>query len=146
MGKKNSKQKEITFPQTNLVACFTLNDERVEATENKEVFLDNISIDERQVKGTVALKNCNGFDENIEVKVRFTFDVWESYDDTLCSLLKEEGEGTNDMKKFGFLLDVPKSASLEFAICRRSTIDGSEIWDNCNGKNYKVSDMISSEN
>ena len=144
MGKKNSKQKEITFPHTNLVPCFTLGKEGVQTIEDKEIFLEEFSIDERQVKGKIALRNSTSFDENLEVKVRFTLNSWESYDDTFCKHIKEENEHNIGIVRFGFELDVPKNASLEFAICCRNTADGSELWDNYNEKNYKVADLISS--
>ena len=132
------------FPQAKLVPCFTLNKEGEETLEDKEVFLEQLSIEERQVKGTVALKQSNSFEENLEVKVRFTLDSWESYDDTFCKQLNEGSEDIRSMERFSFELIVPDNASLEFAICCRNTTNGSEIWDNCNEKNYKVTDLISS--
>lgn len=143
MGKTSSKQK-IAFPSKRLVGCFTLNPEKVEELQNKILYLENFSIEDRTVKGIVALNIGNNMEENLEVKVRFTLDAWKSFEDKLCEHWKDEKD-QSDTKRFRFELNVPDDLSLEFAICYKNTTNGSEIWDNYDEKNYKFTDIFSSQ-
>lgn len=97
------------------------------------------------MKGKITLaEDSSNFEENVEVKVRFTLDSWKTYEDIFCVHLKDENQANKKMGKFGFELNIPKGVSLEFAICCRDAINGWEKWDNFNEKNYKFTDLESS--
>ena len=142
MGKSNSKEK-VQVPANKLVPCFDFVEQ--EKTSVGFISLESVCIDERNVTGIVSVKNFDQNEENWEVKVRFTLNSWNSYNDKACECVEEEPDSKmDDGKRFKFEINVPVGMTLECALCCGNAMDGTEFWDNNSEKNYKFTDMVSS--
>lgn len=106
------------------------------------VCLEQIQCSEVGITGTIQVLNL-AFEK--EVTVHYSFTNWRTSSDTTAFWVssghhKESNAPATDI--FRFRLPVPPfimepGAILEFAIC--FCVNGSNYWDNNNGKNYKLS-------
>ncbi|KAM9360599.1 LOW QUALITY PROTEIN: protein phosphatase 1 regulatory subunit 3C-B-like [Symphorus nematophorus] len=108
------------------------------------VILENCSINEQALKGTVRVKNIS-FQK--DVRVRITFDSWQSYRDVACSYLQKRfGGPQTDI--FEFDIPVPKvldaKRKIEFCLMYLPGGHSEPFWDNNDGQNYSVAVSVSS--
>ncbi|KAM4636388.1 protein phosphatase 1 regulatory subunit 3C-like [Discoglossus pictus] len=100
------------------------------------VCLENCSLQERSIAGTVKVKNLSY--EKV-VKVRMTFDTWKTFTDVNCIYMNNL-YGGNESDTFSFVLDVPpnipKHERMEFCVSYET--NGQVFWDNNEGQNYCV--------
>ncbi|XP_055697719.1 protein phosphatase 1 regulatory subunit 3B [Phlebotomus papatasi] len=111
--------------------------------EMKNVSLENVIVKENDsiVVGTVKVKNLH-FTK--EVIVRATWDNWKSQEDIFCVFSKVAGASGAYVlyDTFSFRLTLPPaSKTLEFCVCFRC--NGTEFWDNNDGRNYTLSKRLS---
>ncbi|XP_033852535.3 protein phosphatase 1 regulatory subunit 3C-B-like [Acipenser ruthenus] len=100
------------------------------------VRLENCSVNERSLSGTVRVKNV-GFHK--EVRVRITFDSWHSHRDLPCSYMHQTYGGA-DSDSFAFDIPLPEHPDprerMEFCV---SFCSGPHTaWDNNEGMNFRV--------
>ncbi|MGH0172019.1 UNVERIFIED_CONTAM: hypothetical protein FKN15_062493 [Acipenser sinensis] len=100
------------------------------------VRLENCSVNERSLSGTVRVKNV-GFHK--EVRVRITFDSWRSHRDLPCSYMHQT-YGEADSDSFAFDIPLPEHPDprerVEFCV---SFCSGPHTaWDNNEGMNFRV--------
>ncbi|XP_005063717.1 protein phosphatase 1 regulatory subunit 3C [Mesocricetus auratus] len=100
------------------------------------VCLENCSLQERTVTGTVKVKNVS-FEK--EVRVRITFDSWKTYTDVDCVYMKNV-YGSSDSDTFSFAIDLPRVIPTEEKIefCVSYHANGRVFWDNNEGQNYRI--------
>lgn len=108
------------------------------------VILENCSINEQALSGTVRVKNIH-FQK--DVRVRITFDSWQSYKDFPCSYVQERfGGPQTDI--FEFDISIPKvlDAKRKIEFCLRYLPGGHNkpFWDNNNGGNYSIAVCVNS--
>lgn len=108
------------------------------------VILENCSVNEQSLQGTVRVKNI-GFQK--DVRVRITFDSWQSYRDVPCTYLQKRfGGPQTDI--FEFDIAVPKvldaKRKIEFCLMYLPGGQSEPFWDNNNGQNYCVDVCVSS--
>uniref|UniRef100_A0A8D0L1N3 Protein phosphatase 1 regulatory subunit 3C n=1 Tax=Sphenodon punctatus TaxID=8508 RepID=A0A8D0L1N3_SPHPU len=100
------------------------------------VCLENCTLQERAVAGTVKVKNVS-FEK--EVRVRITFDSWKTHTDVDCVYMNNV-YGDSDNDTFSFAIDlppvIPTQEKIEFCIYYQS--GEHTFWDNNEGQNYKV--------
>nr|7QM2_B Chain B, Protein phosphatase 1 regulatory subunit 3C [Homo sapiens]7QM2_D Chain D, Protein phosphatase 1 regulatory subunit 3C [Homo sapiens] len=100
------------------------------------VCLENCSLQERTVTGTVKVKNVS-FEK--KVQIRITFDSWKNYTDVDCVYMKNVYGGT-DSDTFSFAIDlppvIPTEQKIEFCISYHA--NGQVFWDNNDGQNYRI--------
>ncbi|XP_074151961.1 protein phosphatase 1 regulatory subunit 3C [Sminthopsis crassicaudata] len=100
------------------------------------VCLENCSLQEKALTGTVKVKNVS-FEK--KVQVRITFDTWKTYTDVDCVYMKNV-YGGSDTDTFSFSIDlplvIPTQEKIEFCISYNS--GGHIFWDNNEGQNYKI--------
>ncbi|XP_074855643.1 protein phosphatase 1 regulatory subunit 3C [Carettochelys insculpta] len=100
------------------------------------VCLENCTLQERAVAGTVKVKNMS---YEKKVQVRITFDTWKTYTDVDCVYMNNV-YGDSDSDTFSFAIElppaIPAQEKIEFCISYQS---GKHIfWDNNEGQNYKI--------
>ncbi|XP_038560451.1 protein phosphatase 1 regulatory subunit 3C [Micropterus salmoides] len=108
------------------------------------VILENCSVTEQALQGTVRVKNIS-FQK--EVRVRITFDSWQSYRDVPCLYLQKRfGGPQTDI--FEFDITIPKvldaKRKIEFCLSYLPGGQSEPFWDNNNGKNYSITVCVSS--
>lgn len=108
------------------------------------VTLESCSISEHVLQGTVRVKNVS-FQK--DVRVRITFDSWQSYRDVACAYLQKRfGGPETDIFEFG--IAVPKvldaKRKIEFCLFYLPGGHAEPFWDNNNGRNYSVAVCVSS--
>ncbi|XP_077351927.1 protein phosphatase 1 regulatory subunit 3C-B-like [Festucalex cinctus] len=100
------------------------------------VCLENCSLQERLLSGTVKVRNV-GFEKS--VRVRATFDSWASFVDVDCAFMNNV-YGGHDTDTFAFALDlpahIPPQNRVEFCVCFQAA--DRIFWDNNSGNNYTV--------
>ncbi|XP_069467428.1 protein phosphatase 1 regulatory subunit 3C [Ambystoma mexicanum] len=100
------------------------------------VCLENCTLQERSVAGTVKVKNLT-FKK--KVQVRITYNSWKSFTDVDCVYMNNVYGGA-DSDTFSFIIDLPPAIptreNIEFCISFES--EGHVFWDNNEGTNYKV--------
>lgn len=100
------------------------------------VCLENCSLQERTVTGTVKVKNVS-FEK--KVQIRITFNTWKSYTDVDCVYMKNV-YGGSDSDTFSFAIDlpsvIPTEEKIEFCISYHT--NGQVFWDNNEGQNYRI--------
>uniref|UniRef100_A0A6I8Q3Q7 Protein phosphatase 1 regulatory subunit 3C n=2 Tax=Xenopus tropicalis TaxID=8364 RepID=A0A6I8Q3Q7_XENTR len=100
------------------------------------VCLENCSLQERSVAGTVKVKNLS---YKKSVKIRITFNTWKSFVDVDCVYMNNV-YGSTDSDTFSFVIDIPPNIpsheKIEFCISYES--EGQVFWDNNDGLNYSV--------
>ncbi|XP_026532437.1 protein phosphatase 1 regulatory subunit 3G [Notechis scutatus] len=98
------------------------------------------------VRGVVRVRSCPG---SKEVTVRYTFNEWLSFLDSVALLLPDGGDPPDDasapVERYQFSLclppGLPDGTAVHFAICYRS--QQGEHWDNNGGANYTLRDCSS---
>lgn len=117
-----------------------------------QVVLENCSLQERSLSGTVRVRNL-GFHKSVQLRV--TFDSWTSYSDLPCTFLNNL-YGGQDSDTFAFQLQLPAAVGggtlpplsqqaqqqrVEFCVCFR--VAGQTYWDNNGGRNYALKQLES---
>lgn len=108
------------------------------------VILENCSVNEQALKGTVRVRNIS-FQK--DVRVRITFDSWQSHRDVPCTYLQKRfGGPQTDI--FEFYVDIPKvldaKRKIEFCLIYLPAGQSEPFWDNNNGQNYSIAVCVSS--
>ncbi|XP_026199947.1 CBM21 domain-containing protein [Anabas testudineus] len=108
------------------------------------VVLENCSVTEQVLRGTVRVRNIS-FQK--DVRVRITFDSWQSYKDVPCSYLQKRfGGPQTDI--FEFDIAIPKvldaKRKIEFCLSYLPGGRSEPFWDNNNGQNYSIAVYVSS--
>ncbi|XP_040898487.1 protein phosphatase 1 regulatory subunit 3C [Toxotes jaculatrix] len=116
---------------------------RVKLAESM-VILENCSITEQALRGTVRVRNIS-FQK--DVRVRITFDSWQSYRDVPCTYVQKRfGGPQTDI--FEFEIAIPKvlDAKRKIEFCLRYLPGGHSepFWDNNSGQNYSIAVCVSS--
>lgn len=106
-----------------------------ERLQSVKVLLESIQTDEFSISGTVRVLNM-AFEKS--VSIRYTLNNWLTLVDLPATYVLDSSDGLTD--KFSFKIVTPaffdSGGSLQFAV--RYCVDGTEHWDNNDGKNYKV--------
>lgn len=108
------------------------------------VILENCSVNEQAMHGTVRVRNIS-FQK--DVRVRITFDSWQSCRDVPCTYLQKRfGGPQTDI--FEFDIAVPKvldaKRKIEFCLIYLPGGHSEPFWDNNNGQNYSITVCVSS--
>ncbi|XP_074494480.1 protein phosphatase 1 regulatory subunit 3C-B-like isoform X2 [Sebastes fasciatus] len=108
------------------------------------VILENCSVTEQALQGNVRVRNIS-FQK--DVRIRITFDSWQSYRDVPCAYLQKRfGGPQTDI--FEFDVAVPKvldaKRKIEFCLSYLPGGQSEPFWDNNNGQNYSISVCVSS--
>lgn len=106
--------------------------------EESMVILENCTITEQALYGTIRVKNVC-FQK--EVHVRITFDSWHNFRDVPCTYVQKRfGGPQTDI--FEFDIAVPKvldaKRKIEFCLKYLPGGQGQPFWDNNNGQNYSI--------
>lgn len=108
------------------------------------VTLENCSISEHVLQGTVRVRNVS-FQK--DVRVRITFDSWQSYQDVACAYLQKRFGGP-ETDIFEFDIAIPKvldaKRKIEFCLFYLPGGHAEPFWDNNNGQNYSVAVCVTS--
>lgn len=104
--------------------------------ERDYVCLENCTLKERTLAGTVKVKNL-AFEKS--VKLRITYDTWKSYVDVPCQYVKATYTDEN-RDTFVFEVSLPSDLRpherMEFAILYE--VGGVQHWDGNEGQNYRI--------
>lgn len=108
------------------------------------VTLENCSVNEQALQGTIRVRNIS-FQK--DVRVRITFDSWQSYRDVPCTYLQKRfGGPQTDIFEFDIalpkVLDAKKN--IEFCLFYLPAGHSEPFWDNNNGENYNITVCASS--
>ncbi|GAA6220945.1 protein phosphatase 1 regulatory subunit 3C-like isoform X2 [Lates japonicus] len=108
------------------------------------VILENCSVTEQALQGTVRVRNIS-FQK--DVRVRITFDSWQSYKDVPCTYLQKRfGGPQTDI--FEFDIAIPKvldaKRKIEFCLSYLPGGQSKPFWDNNNEQNYSIAVCVSS--
>lgn len=108
------------------------------------VTLENCAVTEQALQGTVRVRNVH-FQK--EVRVRITFDSWQSFRDFPCKYLQKRfGGPQTDI--FQFEIAIPKildaKRKIEFCLMYLPAGQSEPFWDNNNGQNYSIIVCVSS--
>ncbi len=108
-----------------------------EKLNRDSVSLENVILKDYNLLGTVKVKNIS-FEKN--VKVRCTFDSWESSSDIAAQYVPSQCGEENPFDTFSFQISVPPNfdvhKKVQFCVCFEA--NGQQFWDNNNGENYGV--------
>ncbi|MBN3304400.1 PR3CB phosphatase, partial [Amia calva] len=100
------------------------------------VCLENCSLQERLLAGTVKVKNTS-FEKSVQIRI--TFDTWKSYTDVECVFMNNV-YGCSETDTFSFVIDlpdfVPPHERVEFCISFKT--QDQTFWDNNDEKNYRL--------
>ncbi|PWN49841.1 hypothetical protein IE53DRAFT_301032, partial [Violaceomyces palustris] len=112
---------------------------------DRDIFLERVflSDDLRSIKGTIQVRNLS-FEK--WVAVRFTLDHWATVSEVSADHSESIKDGNADRFVFTIklneLLNWPRGAGIHetktMFVCLRYTVNGREIWDNNEGKNYQL--------
>lgn len=108
------------------------------------VTLESCSVSEQAVRGSVRVRNV-GYQK--DVRVRITFDSWQSYRDEACVYLpKRFGGPQTDIFEFDIALPKVLDAkrNVEFCLFYLPGGHSEPFWDNNNGENYSIHVSVSS--
>lgn len=108
------------------------------------VILENCSVNEQALQGTVRVRNIS-FQK--DVRVRITFDSWQSYRDVPCTYLQKRfGGPQTDIFEFDIALPKVLDAKrkIEFCLVYLPGGHSEAFWDNNNGQNYSITVCVSS--
>ncbi|XP_065655483.1 protein phosphatase 1 regulatory subunit 3B [Hydra vulgaris] len=122
-----------------LVACFenhAQTDDIFQYVSKHNVALEKCLIRGRTITGIIITKNI---DYHKEIFVRYTINKWESFNDVEATYVPKSSDGGTD--RFMFSVSLPQGfPDLVFAI--RYKVANNEYWDNNNGLNYRVRDIM----
>lgn len=108
------------------------------------VTLENCSVTDHVLQGTVRVRNV-GFQK--DVRVRITFDSWQSHQDVACLYLQKRFGGP-ETDVFEFDIAVPRvldaKRKIEFCLFYLPGGHAEPYWDNNSGQNYSVAVCVSS--
>ncbi|XP_061907442.1 protein phosphatase 1 regulatory subunit 3C-like [Entelurus aequoreus] len=108
------------------------------------VTLENCTVTEQALRGTVRVRNVSF---RKDVRVRITFDSWQSYRDVPCTYLQQRFGGPHT-DIFEFDIAVPKvldaKRKIEFCLSYSPGEQGVTFWDNNNGQNYTIDVCVKS--
>ncbi len=108
-----------------------------EKLEKNFVCLENVILQDYSLVGTIKVKNI-AFHKT--VKVRATFDSWQTSTDVMASYVDNSAVSGGLLDTFSFTLNVPPNLDVrkkvQFAVMY--AVEGREFWDNNNGLNYEV--------
>lgn len=108
------------------------------------VSLESCSLSEHALSGTVRVRNV---DYRKDVRVRITFDSWQSYRDEACAYLPKRFGGPH-MDIFEFDVSLPRvldaKRNVEFCLYYLPGGYSEPFWDNNNGENYSIHVSVSS--
>lgn len=108
------------------------------------VTLENCSVTGHLLQGTVRVRNVSF---RKDVRVRVTFDSWQSHLDVACAYLQKRFGGP-ETDIFEFDIAVPKvldaKRKIEFCLFYLPGGHAEPFWDNNNGQNYSVAVCVSS--
>ncbi|KAK2837484.1 hypothetical protein Q5P01_014696 [Channa striata] len=108
------------------------------------IILENCSVTEQALQGTVRVRNIT-FEK--DVRVRITFDSWQSYKDVPCTHLQERfGGPQTDIFKFDVAIPKVLDAKRKIEFCLSYLPGGQSkpFWDNNNGQNYSIKVCVNS--
>ncbi|XP_022055545.2 protein phosphatase 1 regulatory subunit 3C-B-like [Acanthochromis polyacanthus] len=108
------------------------------------VILENCSVSEQALQGTVRVRNIS-FQK--DVRVRITFDSWQSYRDVHCThLQKRFGGPQTDIFEFDIAIPNVLDAKRKIEFCLSYLPGGGSeaFWDNNGGQNYSITVCVSS--
>lgn len=102
------------------------------------VTLENCTVSEQALQGSARVRNLS-FQK--DVRVRITFDSWQSYRDVPCTYLQKRfGGPQTDI--FEFDIAIPKvldaKRKIEFCLMYLPAGHSEPFWDNNNGQNYSI--------
>lgn len=98
--------------------------------------LERCGVRDRLITGIILVRNLEA---NKIVFARYTTDKWKTNDEINAVYIPNSSNGDTD--RFTFSLSLAKTLSeLEFAVCYRTSFQ--EFWDNNEGKNYKVQNIL----
>lgn len=108
------------------------------------VTLENCSVTDHLLQGTVRVRNVS---VQKDVRVRVTFDSWQSHRDVACAYLQKRFGGP-ETDIFEFDIAVPKvldaKRKIEFCLFYLPGGHAEPFWDNNDGQNYSVAVCVSS--
>ncbi|XP_019949573.1 protein phosphatase 1 regulatory subunit 3C-B-like isoform X1 [Paralichthys olivaceus] len=108
------------------------------------VTLDNCSVTEQALQGTVRVRNLS-FQK--DVRVRITFDSWQSYKDMSCTYVQKRfGGPQTDIFEFDIAIPKVLDAKRKIEFCLHYLPGGQSkpFWDNNDGQNYSIAVCVSS--
>ncbi len=109
-----------------------------EKLNQNNVSLENVILKDYNLIGTIKVKNI-AFEKS--VKVRCTFDSWESTHDIMASYVPSGSSSSKERyDTFKFEMSVPPTMDtkkkVQFCVCFEA--NNCQYWDNNNGANYEV--------
>ncbi|KAM6931334.1 protein phosphatase 1 regulatory subunit 3C-B-like [Xenentodon cancila] len=108
------------------------------------VILESCAVSEQALQGTLRVKNIS-FQK--DVRVRITFDSWQSYRDVPCTYLQKRfGGPQTDIFEFDIVIPKVLDAKRRIEFCLMYLPEGHNepFWDNNNGKNYSITVCVKS--
>ncbi|KAK1164587.1 protein phosphatase 1 regulatory subunit 3C-B-like [Acipenser oxyrinchus oxyrinchus] len=100
------------------------------------VSLENCSLQERSLAGTVKVRNVS-FEKSVHIRI--TFDTWKNCTDVECTFMNNV-YGCSETDTFSFVVDLPNVVApherIEFCVCFKSK--DQTYWDNNDGQNYRL--------
>lgn len=112
--------------------------------EKSMVTLESCSVSDQALRGTVRVRNVS---YQKDVRVRITFDSWQSYRDEACAYLpKRFGGPQTDIFEFDIALPKVLDAKRKVEFCLFYLPGGHDepFWDNNNGDNYSIRVSVNS--
>lgn len=132
-------QLKLCFPQPSLdFQAF-----RAKLAESM-VILENCTVNEHVLQGTARVRNIS---YQKDVRVRITFDSWQSFRDVSCTYLQKRfGGPQTDI--FEFDIAIPKvldaKRKIEFCLMYLPAGQKEPFWDNNNRENYSITVCVNS--
>lgn len=112
--------------------------------EKSMVTLESCSVSDQALRGTVRVRNIS---YQKDVRVRITFDSWQSYRDEACAYLPQRfGGPQTDIFEFDIALPKVLDAkrNVEFCLFYLPGRHSEPFWDNNNGENYSICVSVNS--
>lgn len=107
------------------------------------VTLENCGVTDQALRGTARVRNIS-FQK--DVRVRITFDSWQSYRDVACTYLRKRFGGPHT-DVFEFDINIPKvldaKRKIEFCLSYLAEGQSEPFWDNNDGNNYSIHVCVS---
>eukprot|EP00794_Sanderia_malayensis_P017719 gene17719-19490_t len=136
------------YPQLETSFLAPDEEELIDRIKTQQLCLKEITLKDRKITGLVV---ANFVSQGTRLNVRYTTDGWLTHQEILGKEVEYKiGSVDEDFLQesmpnvVGFLFEIadwPMGATLEFAVCYRTS--DAEFWDNNNNTNYKVTDIAS---